>query len=141
MGYDLYSKDGSWHRFNIWAWSRVLGLAEHFGWDPMGTLHEASGWSGGYGSNDNQLVTKEDSLNLAKSLRKALAEWQLLISEKVTEPNGQAVMLLEGMTDDEIQEFVDDTPFGDLQFGRDLSWPKYIEQFATFCEKGPFHIN
>ena len=142
MGYDLYTEDSTaWHRFNIWAWPRVLNLAEAYGWEPLGTIHDNPDWCNSYHSNDNQLVTAEDSSNLAKALRKALDAWFSMLKNNVRDPNGQSVISLDYMSEEEIEAFTADTPFGDLQFGRDLSWPKYIEQFAEFCEKGAFHIN
>lgn len=80
MGYDLSSKKKSkndYYRFNIWGWGKVLELAEKYGWNPKGTVIEDNTqtlWEGYYTSNDGQLVTDEDVLEIKKALELALGD-------------------------------------------------------------------
>jgi len=92
MGFDLKNTNEDF-RFSRSAWSHVLNLAKHFGWEPMGTVMPGEtakvylgdkgsdeegvqgfieNWEGNYDSNSHQLVVKEDALNLGHALMKAM---------------------------------------------------------------------
>jgi hypothetical protein len=149
MGYDLYSNKGKidYHRFNIWAWSRVLNFAEHYGWDPAGTsiqqtFEESDSdrpipWEGSYFSNDGQTVIEGDAYGLSKAVRIGVKDWYLLINNDLEE-GGQQIMPL---ARDDLEDLIKDTAFEDLQFDSDPDWPKYLEQFAVFCDQGSFRIH
>lgn len=94
MGYDLVSKTAGDFRFNQFAWPKALDLAKLYDWQPQGTrinveflrhLAREEGvdpttliaerivaFDGSYYSNDGQIVTAADALNLALALEKAL---------------------------------------------------------------------
>ena len=149
MGYDLYANKGKieYHRFNIWAWGRVLDFAEHFGWKPAGTCIQQTfeesdsdrpiPWEGSYFSNDGQTVIEDDAHGLAKAMRLGLKEWTKL-HDNLEDDNGQTLMPLD---DNDFEERIAGTPFEELQFGSDPGWPKYLEDFAVFCEQGSFRIH
>ena len=86
MGMSLCGKQGESH-FNNFNWSRILKLADRYGWQPIGT--EAPDWEGIYGtpihpdykhpdwrgtyfSNDGQYVTDRDANSIAAALERAL---------------------------------------------------------------------
>jgi hypothetical protein len=79
MGFDLVSHtDGSYFRWNLIDWPKVLELGRMFGWRPAGTIRYAEdgspdpGWDGGYVTNDLQVVSAEDAAALADALERAL---------------------------------------------------------------------
>ena len=137
MGYDLLNTNGSF-RFNLFAWHRLLILAQYFGWKPMGTVPSEritkcylgdrdsdkkavqefiKNWEGGYDSNDFQLVVKEDALNLADALMKAME-----------------VLPDEGL---DLEYFSKDRAI-DYFSGR--AWRNYLKEFIQFCNNGEFRI-
>jgi hypothetical protein len=93
MGMDLTGAGGE-ISFNIFAWAKVLDLAQQYGWEPAGTEapdfevkdedgnvdHElseqlscrAEDWDGNYSTNDFQSVTEHDAANIADALERAL---------------------------------------------------------------------
>ena len=91
MGYDLKNINGKEFRFNSFIWPEVLNLAMYFGWKPKGTylpdhaikIPDASNdeehirniqlsWDGRYTDKKGQIVTEEDTYNLAFALMTAL---------------------------------------------------------------------
>ncbi len=63
-------------------WSVYLLLAECFGWKPAGTIKPESypadmEWHGQYATNDEQIVTDEDSEILAKAIHAAAVSQDL----------------------------------------------------------------
>jgi len=86
MSIDLCREQGHMG-FNIWNWSKILTLAQQYGWQPMGTKTPESipelgiEWKEGewekdpnYVTNDRQGVTSEDAANIAAALERALAD-------------------------------------------------------------------
>ena len=58
------------HYLTVPQWRSLLRIAAMFGWQPARTvLDSVEGWAGGYLSNDNQVVTAEDAVNLARARR------------------------------------------------------------------------
>ncbi len=65
-------------------WHLILSLAEDFGWEPVGTEAPSfagteyfvpeSEWDGSYGERMGQVVTGNDTENIAAALEKALPE-------------------------------------------------------------------
>jgi hypothetical protein len=82
MIYHLSSQSAiSRQKFRRESWTKVLGLAIFYGWQPMGTrapsmteLHGLSteDWDGTYLTNDGQIVVTEDAFSLAMALEKSL---------------------------------------------------------------------
>ena len=75
----LVNDAGDEYMIPLTAWGYVLGLAERYGWDPMGTsLRPADGsnaapvWDGGYCTNDGQRVDATDAFALCNALDNAL---------------------------------------------------------------------
>ncbi len=63
------------HYLTVPQWQGLLRIAGIFGWRPARTvLDSVEGWTGGYLSNDNQVVTAEDAANLAQALEDALQD-------------------------------------------------------------------
>jgi hypothetical protein len=73
------------------AWFDIISLAEDYGWNPMGTVHEEwtlglvggfpeinldipDFWSSSYTGEDGSLVLLDDALNLADALERAFIE-------------------------------------------------------------------
>ena len=86
MSISLFGEQGHMD-FNIWNWSKILTLAQQYGWQPMGTKTPESipelgiEWKEGeweknpnYVTNDRQGVTSEDAANIAAALERALAD-------------------------------------------------------------------
>ena len=94
MGMDLSGK-GGYFRFSQRRWRAVLELAHEHGWEPAGTVppeftvyapdgvtvdevrtraerQSYANWSGGYFTNDYQVVSDEDAANIAEALERAL---------------------------------------------------------------------
>jgi hypothetical protein len=77
MGYDLKRGKES-ARYNVAGWGWFLDCAKNNGWEPAGTLSphqwkKSNGdWNGTYGTNDGQMVTKADALELGNALQRAL---------------------------------------------------------------------
>jgi hypothetical protein len=89
MGVDLFNRFGEGLNYNWTGWGLLTRLAERYGWIPMGTeyppFEEAyntredydegrRAWSGGYYSNDTQIVTADDARALAHALERALLD-------------------------------------------------------------------
>lgn len=89
MTVDLLGGQGHIKFSNI-GWSKILTIAQQYGWQPMGTkapgpLPELEGespsenndwrdWDGNYLTNDFQSVTAEDATNIAAALERALVD-------------------------------------------------------------------
>ena len=137
MGYDLINSKG-FFRFNGFVWHRVLILAQYFGWKPMGTVmpegnakllfgdwrsNEESvqefikSWEGGYNSNDFQLVVKEDALNLAHALMKAME-----------------------VLPDEVNDMEYFSKDGAIDYFSGKAWKNRLNEFIQFCKNGEFDI-
>ena len=137
MGYDLYNANKCFC-FSESAWIHVLILAQRFGWKPMGTIiteesakmimgkmssnEEAvqdyiKGWEGNYIGNDFQLVVKEDALNLAHALMKAMEVMEVLPDE---------------------ENVLDFLSTKDCFSSK--GWKNRINEFILFCETGEFDI-
>jgi len=78
MGYDLSNAAGSYLRFSGSGWSLALALAQHYGWQPAGTLKPPSWgdddgpWEGDYWHNAGQQVVPDDASALADALDRAI---------------------------------------------------------------------
>jgi len=140
MGYDLMNYKGGEFRFTGWAWSPVLGLAELYGWEPMGTVvtegsHALLGakdtdtvevqesiksWEGSYNSNNCQIVVEEDALNLAHALMNAVKE----LPDEKSYVDNDSIPTREWL----INKF------------SGLESKKYLEKFIQFCKDGAFVI-
>ena len=140
MGYDLMNYKGGDFRFTAWAWSPVLGLAELYGWEPMGTVvtegsyawcgakdtdtvevqESIKSWDGSYNSNNYQIVVEEDALNLAHALMNAVKE----LPDKKSYVDNYSINTRERL----INRF------------SGLSSKKHLEKFIEFCYDGEFVI-
>ena len=145
MGYDLINNRG-YFQFNCRGWQKVLTIAEHFGWEPMGTVirednallffdDESSdkdiqqfikSWDGNYYTNDLQTVIEKDVLNLSRALMKAV---QLMPDEIVVTDYYPYWVIL------------DDVSKGsEIGHIRSLMLKKSLEKFIQFCIIGEFDI-
>ena len=140
MGYDLMNYKGGDFRFTAWAWSPVLGLAELYGWEPMGTVvtegsyawcgakdtdtvevqESIKSWDGSYNYNMYQIVVEEDALNLAHALMNAVKE---LPDEKSYLDNYSIYT----------REWV-------VNSFSSLEGKNFLEKFIQFCRDGEFMI-
>ena len=67
-------------KFSRQFWGKALGLAQSYGWKPLGTCPPGlpgfrglqAVWTGTYLTNDGQTVLTKDALSLANALAKAL---------------------------------------------------------------------
>ena len=116
MGYELcqiHSNDEFRYQYSVWP--RILLVASEHGWHAEGTKLRSDipchkEWDGTYFSNDGQIVSKQDALNLAFALAKAL----IAIPDEPTK----------------------EEPFCYFT----SSWRQYLIEFIQFCKKGPFII-
>jgi hypothetical protein len=84
-------KEGGFH-FNNCAWSKILNLAEQYGWEPAGTIDpywadepDTHEWNGNYTSHDGQAVKSEDAENMADALEKSLKDIRAVDRDTVVE--------------------------------------------------------
>ena len=142
MGYDLINNRG-YFQFNCRGWQKVLTIAEHFGWEPMGTVirednallffdDESSdkdiqqfikSWDGNYDTNTLQTVIEKDVLNLSRALMKAV---QVMPDEIV-------------ITDCYSWAILNDVSKGS-EIGHILRMKNSLEKFIQFCMIGEFDI-
>ena len=151
MGYDLINNCGTIHFSNV-GWAKVLTIAEHFGWKPMGTVYREDkallffdvehsnkdiqqfikSWDGDYGTNDSQTVIEKDALNLSRALMRAV---QLMPDELVvTDCYPYWVILDDVSKGSEIGHI---TEIGHI---RSSMLKKTLEKFIQFCMIGEFDI-
>ena len=82
MGYDLTTPTKRL-RLNMFTLPHILRLALGLGWEPMGTKNGhpslSKNWAGDYLANNQQIILKEDAINLAKALE--LAQEPLTLPE------------------------------------------------------------
>ena len=89
MGVVLYNEYLEGIGFNWGAWGKLTRIAERYGWIPKGTEYPPFDkrdetreeyergrrpWSGGYDTNDTQVVTADDAKALADALERALLD-------------------------------------------------------------------
>jgi len=96
MGVDFHSVATSEILSMSWElWNTLFFIAQDYGWEPAGTLHDGDNWNGSYHRNDGQMVTTEDAAALATALRRALATVVLAgadVSAPAPEAGTQALM-------------------------------------------------
>ena len=145
MGYDLINNCGTIHFSNV-GWAKVLTIAEHFGWKPMGTVYREDNallffgdelsnkdiqqfiksWDGNYDTNTLQTVIEKDALNLSRALMKAV---QVMPDEiEITDRYPYWVILDDVSKGSEIGHF------------RSLQMKNSLEKFIQFCMNGEFDI-
>lgn len=74
MGVDFHSVTTSEILSMSWElWNTLFFIAQDYGWEPAGTVHDGDNWNGSYHRNDGQMVATEDAAALATALRRALA--------------------------------------------------------------------
>lgn len=136
MGMDLSGPAGDFW-WDVFSWRKLLRVAEQHGWEPAGTtlgeaelrdMHDGV-WSGGYTSNDSQVVGVEDADRLAAALEQALPaipDADVLAPHRgedgriVLAPNGPAI--------------------------EDMDWfcgpdsKDHIREFIRYCRAGAFSI-
>ncbi len=134
MGYDLSNtnNDEVEFRWTVTYWWRLLALAEDNGWVPKGTTKPKKwganeDWEGKYIYNEGQIVEKEDALELAKALEKAIPK----LPEKRNQELLSTYSKLNG-TKEAIEVPIKEFFAGD---GRDS-----IKEFIDFCREGSFEI-
>jgi len=82
MSFDLVNQSTEiCRKFSRQSWAKTLELARSYGWQPIGTQPPAmldfyaleAEWSGGYLTNDGQVVDAADARLLAAALERSLA--------------------------------------------------------------------
>jgi hypothetical protein len=173
MGMDLSGK-GGYFRFSNYGWRAALELAHEHGWEPAGTVppkftvyaldgvtvdevrtraerQSYANWSGGYFTNDYQVVSDEDAANIADALERALDD----VPDEgggdhlLTPAQHQAVQRGE-LSEEELDKVIEQvmerqaasppqipfqTPAGYFAGEKD-----YLREFITFCRAGAFAI-
>lgn len=141
------------------TWSRILGLAKFYGWQPMGTLppfihnlrrptyaDEANdAWDGTYLRNEGQVVQAEDALALALALQMSLddipdvnPERDLTIEDDLPDwlSPAEKAMIRDGLEEHE------PAPLGILPFEYFAGDGKQnLTEFILFCMLGEFVIS
>jgi len=135
MGYDLYSRKKIF-RSHIEDFPKLLDLAYLFGWKPRGTEApsiegysewKSEEWKGGYFSNDFQVVTSEDAIDIAESLKKAIQ----IIPNFIDGPYPKNKDFFQ-ITGDEKKDRLLSYFIGDKN---------ELKEFIAFCEDGEFCIS
>jgi hypothetical protein len=118
MAMDLFGAGGTYNLSNA-RWRGLLELAYLSGWNPAGTA-ELDGMDpyDGYFLNARALVTKDDALEIASALRRALSSQKPIPREPDTD-----------------WLFDNEPPEPLLGFPAD-----YVAEFADYCAKGEFRI-
>jgi len=138
------------------TWSRILGLARFYGWQPMGTLppylhnlrkpsYAEHMWDGNYFRNEGQVVQANDAMGLAIALQQSLddipdenPERELDAKDDLPEwlsPAEKA--LIRGGLDKH-----EDLPLGILPFEYFAGDGKRnLIEFIRFCKLGEFVIS
>jgi hypothetical protein len=156
--------------FSLERWSRILKLARLYGWQPAGTRAgslyydvpdypdiKPIEWSGGYFTNDGQIVTADDASELGKALEQALDD---LPDYESNSPRyvkvhsfKEAKDYISLMENPILKSFLSkrewylseegiSLPNTKLSLFEFFSGPqkKYVIDFITFCKKGAFEI-
>ncbi len=78
VSFDFKRRQGDALNIRGGPWDFYQALAREYGWTPLGTTaprgRSRRRWNGGYNTNDGQEVTQTDAIELAKALRRALAD-------------------------------------------------------------------
>lgn len=141
------------------TWSRILSLAQFYGWQPMGTLppylHNlrrptdarggVNGWDGTYLRNEGQVVQAEDAFALALALQVALddipdvnPERELSMEDDLPEwlSPAEKALIRDGLEEHE------EMPLGILPFEYFAGDGKQnLTEFILFCMLGEFVIS
>ena len=135
MSFQLISESGAETGWTHFAWPAVRRLAEDCGWQPHGTLapsdwnpeREVIGaWDGRYTSNDGQLVTAQDALELGAALELAVGSKDF--EDRIRKLDRAVTELLQ-------------SPAISVSLPHDpSSWRKDIGDFIAFCRKGGFRL-
>jgi hypothetical protein len=136
MGYDLHSSSGSETRWTQIYWSRILELAEKYGWQSKGTSapKDYSGnWSGDYWHNSGQIVDSDDAMGIANALEKALPK---LPTEEIVIP--KPIYVIDPVSHKSKIGNWDDIPLEHHFSG--ARGRKELEDFIAFCRQGSFEI-
>ena len=138
------------------TWSRILGLARFYGWQPMGTLppylhnlrkpsYAEHMWDGNYFRNEGQVVQANDAMGLAIALQQSLDD---IPDENPERDLGTDVDLPEwrspaekAMIRDNAQKH-EEIPLGILPFEYFAGDGKRnLIEFIRFCKLGEFVIS
>jgi hypothetical protein len=115
MGMDIMNWDVS---YNWSSWRGLFEIGVAFGWTPRGTLSpkdRTPEWSGGYFSNDFQVLTAEDAAAWARAIMAALAA-----ARGEVEMTAEQRRLLESASEDwlkRMEEFARIAAAGELVLG------------------------
>ena len=157
MGYDLKNTNEDF-RFSRSAWSHVLNLAKHFGWEPMGTVMPGGtakvylgdkgsdketvreSIMGDYYANTFESVVKEDALNLGHALMKVV---EVIPDERVFPDN-----ILTSLTEDSLLDVAEVlTGYKNRSLNYSVGYfsglenKNYLKEFIQFCKDGRFSIH
>ena len=150
MGFDLSNGD-RYFRIGNSQYPKVLNLAFMYGWIPQGTIRneylyppEVTGdppeTRDSYFTNDGQMVTEEDALELAKALERALNDIPKQIYNK--QANTPQIESMDELIQ-HVKESIGALNFEDgdssllLFFGGQI---EFIQSFIDFCKEGSFYI-
>lgn len=131
------------------TWSRILGLARFYGWQPMGTLPPflynlrktvygaESAWDGNYLRNEGQIVCAEDALLIVQALEHSLDD----IPDENLERGAPSDDDLHHWLSDAQLEDDDEPSMGILPFEYFAGPGKQnLLEFIRFCSLGEFLI-
>ena len=132
------------------TWSRILGLARFYGWQPMGTLPPflynlrktvygaESAWDGNYLRNEGQVVCAEDALLIAQALEHSLDDIPDENLERGAPPEDH---LHHWLADAALEDDDEPSPVGILPFEYFAGEAKQnLLDFIRFCSLGEFLI-
>lgn len=157
MSYELVNQTTEVCRtFSRQFWAKALELAVLYGWEPKGTLPPAGldlyelnvEWLGTYGTNDGQIVKREDAFLLAAALEKSLKD--------IPDANRKTDWNAEFFTQDELPEWLSPEEKEIIEDGlqeglldilgtNPLEFfagdeKRHLKGFIRFCRLGSFEI-
>jgi len=147
MSMDFYSAKGGSFHFSWSDWHTIFALAEMYGWNPVGTQpatfegerqkgDPSQLWTGGYMSNDFQVVTAEDALAMSTALEAAIKD---LPDRDLRPVTREMVPFRDGHVKE--MEFLTDGSEDDPKlFWSGSKHKAYVQKFVDFCKCGQFSI-
>ena len=146
LSVDLYNNKDGYFGASNWGWVRLMSLAREFGWKSAGTKPPI-GWnldkvwdSNNYSSNDLQVVTKKDALNLADAIEKAIPLLKAPVENKKETQKftsiEEAFLARLKMIEDSSQSEIPDP----ASLGFSLKSKDTLLEFINFCRQGEFFI-
>lgn len=137
------SNDEIIFEINNRGWRRIFRLALMFGWEPHGTQYNTSSleimdWDqNNYFTNDGQVVTQDDAIELANAIDQAITKLEEEDPDDNPEKFGNDWENEMALRCDYALRIGLKNP-GYIFF--DISWSKKLTEFVEFCRQGEFTI-